>query len=148
VAPDDLIEQARSVLIGERTALADRMEELGAAAGSIRQLLEELEGELADGARRLRALDEHLGLTPQLPLSAFDRALSGQQLRQAAVEVLRQHGRPGESIHYRQWLDLLLQTGARVAGKNPTATFLTQINRAHEIEPVRARSGLYRLKPG
>jgi hypothetical protein len=36
--------------------------------------------------------------------------------------------------------------GVRIGGKDPTATFLTQIVKSADIESVRPRSGLYRLK--
>ena len=39
---------------------------------------------------------------------------------------------------------LLTAAGFRVAGRDPIATFLTQVGRANEVESVRPRSGLYR----
>ena len=145
---DDLLRQARQVLLEERDRLAAELQQLGTARASLQRLLQETEAHLNECSRRLTELDERLGLTPQLPLSALDHELCGQLLRDAAVRVLRQQVAPGDEIHYREWLDLLLRSGARVGGRDPTATFLTQIRRASEVESVRPRSGLYRLKAG
>jgi hypothetical protein len=49
-------------------------------------------------------------------------------------------------VHYREWFALLLETGLRVAGKDPLGSFLTQVSRAPAVERVRPRSGLYRLR--
>jgi hypothetical protein len=142
----ELTARAHSVIESERSRLTKRADELGPLSHQLRQLLEQIESELRENARRLRELDEHLGRAPQLPIDALDDELFGRRLREVAVEVLRQHRSEGQPIHYRQWLELVLQSGVRVGGKNPAATFLTQITKAEDIESVRPRSGLYRLK--
>jgi len=50
----------------------------------------------------------------------------------------------GEGLDEEKWFDLLTAAGFRVAGRDPIATFLTQVGRANEVESVRPRSGLYR----
>jgi len=91
-------------------------------------------------------MDEVLGLAPQLAIEDIGGELRGQRLRAVAVEVLRRRRGVGVEIHYTDWFDLLVREGIRVGGKNPAATFLTQIGKAPEVEAVRPRSGLYRLR--
>lgn len=144
----DLTARAREVIEQERDRVQRRTVELGPLSVHLRELLEQVETELLAQARRLRDLDEMLGRAPQLPIDSLDGQLSGRRLREVAVEVLRRHRAAGEPIHYRRWFELVVQTGVRVGGKNPTATFLTQISKAEDIESVRPRSGLYRLRSG
>lgn len=141
----ELQEAARKVLQRERAAVAERLEEERSQADRLRSLLDRLDQQACETARLLRELDESLGLAPQLPLEALSEDLRGQRLREAAVSVLRTSRQVGEQIHYTEWLGLLEDLGARVGGKNPRATFLTQIAQAPQVESVRPRSGLYRL---
>jgi hypothetical protein len=48
-------------------------------------------------------------------------------------------------VHYREWYDLLVRDGHRIAGKDPVATFLAELSRAPEVEKVGRRTGLYKL---
>ena len=57
------------------------------------------------------------------------------------------HFKPGEQFHYKQWLELVVAEGHRVGGKNPAATFLTQVARVHGVERIGRRTGLYALSP-
>jgi hypothetical protein len=90
-------------------------------------------------------MDEMLGLAPQLSLDAHGE-LRGQKLQEIAVELLRQEKGVGVEVHYKDWYGLLLEAGLVVGGKDPLATFLTQVGRAANVESVRPRSGLYRLR--
>jgi hypothetical protein len=90
-------------------------------------------------------MDEMLGIASQLSLEA-PCELRGQKLQEIAVELLRKKKGAGVEVHYRDWFELLLQAGVRVAGKDPLGSFLTQISRADSVESVRPRSGLYRLR--
>lgn len=87
-----------------------------------------------------------LGVAPQLSMTASDETLRGQRLRDVAIQVLKRHRGEAVAVHYREWYELVVHEGHRVAGKDPVATFLTQVSRAPEIEPVGRRSGLYRLR--
>lgn len=56
--------------------------------------------------------------------------LKGAQIReQAAALFFRRHG-PGKALHYRHWLDLLTERGMEISGKDPAATFLTNLSRS------------------
>jgi hypothetical protein len=105
-----------------------------------------LDQEVETNARLLRQMDEMLGLSPQLSLEWLHGELRGHRLQEIAVQLLREKKGVGTIVHYRDWYDLVVDAGARVAGKDPVATFLTQIARAPGVESVRPRSGLYRLR--
>jgi hypothetical protein len=107
---------------------------------------EQVDRDLASAERLLRQMDEVLGLAPQLAIEDLAGEIRGQRLREVAVDVLRQRRGVGVVIHYTDWLELVVREGVQVGGKNPTATFLTQIAKAPQVESVRPRSGLYRLR--
>jgi hypothetical protein len=141
-----LSEQARPVVEREREAVASRVEDLRRQSAVLHAVVEEVDQHLAREEGLLRRMDEILGLAPQLALDALDGELRGQRLREIAVQVLRERRGVGREIHYTDWFELVKQAGVRVGGKAPIATFLTQITKAPEVESVRPRSGLYRLK--
>lgn len=72
--------------------------------------------------------------------------LRGAAIRQAAVRMLAASPGPNRPIHYTDWLELLYAAGYAIPGRNPAATFLTQLGRS----PVVARAdkpGTYLLDP-
>lgn len=71
-------------------------------------------------------------------------ALRGPAIREAAVRVLIAQPGPIEALHYRQWYDLLLEAGFRVAGKDPLAVFLTQLSRSPLVRKASA-PGVYEV---
>lgn len=139
-----LSDYARNAVESERPAVAARLEALRGQAQKMRAVTEALDRDVDQTARLLRQMDEMLGLAPQLSLEALDGELRGQKLQEVAVELLRRGGR-GE-IHYRDWFELVRDAGFQIAGKDPLAAFLTQVSRAPNVESVRPRSGLYRLR--
>jgi hypothetical protein len=68
--------------------------------------------------------------------------LRGPAIRTTAVSLLAAAGR--DTLHYRDWFDLLTQAGYDVAGKDPLAVFLTQISRSPAVRKG-ARPGEYVL---
>lgn len=126
--------------------MVDRVAQLRRQSDSLQALVAEVNAELAAAERLLRQMDEVLGLEPQLPLDALSDELRGRRLRDVAVQVLRAQRAAGAVIHYTEWFDMVAEAGVRVGGKNPVATFLTQIAKAEDVESVRPRSGLYRLR--
>ncbi|HEU5372014.1 MAG TPA: hypothetical protein VFU51_06465 [Gaiellaceae bacterium] len=141
-----LSEHVRLAVEQERDVVVERLGALRSQAERLHAVVEDVDREVADTARLLRQMDEMLGLAPQLSLDALHGELRGQRLRETAVELLRQKKGVGSVVHYREWYSLLLEAGVRVAGKDPLATFLTQVARAPGVESVRPRSGLYRLR--
>jgi hypothetical protein len=141
----ELAEHVRETVEQERLVVARRLDDLRHQADRLHVLAEQVDADVQQAARLLRHMDEMLGLAPQLSLDSLDGEIRGQRLREIAVALLRQKKALGDEVHYRDWYALLLDAGIRVAGKDPLATFLTQIARAPEVESVRPRSGLYRL---
>ena len=71
-----------------------------------------------------------------------DGLLRGPEIREAAVRVLLERG--GEAMHYRDWYDLVGESGAVVAGKDPLAVFLTQLGRSPAVRRG-IEAGVYEL---
>lgn len=139
-----LSEHVREVLERERVEVASRLESLQDQSVRLHALVDEVDRDLAETVRLVRHMDEVLGIAPQL---SFDGELRGRELQRVAVELLRreQAGDVGEPVHYRDWYRLVVRAGGRIAGRDPMASFLTQVSRAPGVESVRPRSGLYRL---
>jgi hypothetical protein len=141
-----LSEHVRDAVERERTVVADRLSALRDQAERLHAVVQDVDRDVEETARLLRQIDEMLGLAPQLSLEALHGELRGQRLREIAIDLLRKKRDVGDVVHYRDWYALLLDEGLRVAGKDPLATFLTQIARSPGVESVRPRSGLYRLR--
>lgn len=130
----------------ERDAVVARAADLRRQSEQLHAVVAQVDADLDSAEHLLRRMEELLGLAPQLAIEVLNEELRGQRLREVAVEVLRRRRAVGSIIHYTEWLELVAAEGVRVGGKNPVATFLTQIAKATAVESVRPRSGLYRLK--
>lgn len=130
----------------EYRAMHARVEQSRERAERMQALAEQAVAQAAAEEKLLRDLAGVLGLSAQTSLDELDGRLRGQRLREVAVQVLRDQREAGEPIHYRAWFELVRQQGYAVAGKDPLATFLAQVSRADEVEPVGRRSGLYLLR--
>lgn len=73
--------------------------------------------------------------------------LKGLQIRESAVRVLASSPEGRGPVHYRTWFELLRSRGFVPAGKNPLATFLTQLGRSPVVNRSTA-SGMYALDFG
>lgn len=60
--------------------------------------------------------------------------LRGVHIRELGVRVLMQTPRASRPIHYRDWYRLLTERGIRVSGRDPEASFLTQISRSPVVK--------------
>jgi len=145
--PPDLSEEFAAIARAESERLRVRVLELRARSerwsDRARQLAEEAERLSA----RLRNLDEILGRAPQLRLDLQTQTLQGQKLREEAVRILVEERGTRQPIHYREWYALLGEAGLAAAGKDPVATFLTQITRSPLVERVEGQSGTYLVDP-
>jgi hypothetical protein len=131
--------QAERDLLGARLAEAqERVEHFETRAAEAREEAKSL-------ADSIRAIEEVAGLAPQLAMCELSEELRGERLREVALEVLQRLSASGDPVHYRIWFEALVQSGFRVSGRDPLATFLTQITRIDKVESVGRRSGLYRL---
>lgn len=143
----------------QRAAIAER----ASVETELRRLDHELE-DLAAQARKLQTrqqkLQDRLRILRVLlgadtsqsgATAATDRArtedrshLRGVQIREFAVRILAGDRRGKGPIHYRAWYRLLSERGILVSGKNPEASFLTQISRSPVVRRG-SRPGTYYL---
>lgn len=70
--------------------------------------------------------------------------LRGARIREVAVRVLASTIGPDTPVHYRDWFQLLTSRGFTPTGKDPLATFLTQIGRSPLVQRSTS-SGMYLL---
>jgi hypothetical protein len=126
-------------LMKRLTEARERVEHFEACAAEARDEAESL-------TRLIRDLEEMLGIASQIALCEISEALRGERLRDVALTVLREKAGDGTPIHYREWFAALSEAGFRVVGKDPLASFLTQVSRIDRVEKVGRRSGLYRLR--
>lgn len=146
MAAANLSDHVRLTVEGERDVVAARLTALEEQSLRLHQLADAIDADLVQTRRLLRSIDEMLGLAPQLSIDASHPELRGQKLQHIAVELLRKRRRADAVIHYKDWFALLGEAGLRVGGKDPLATFLTQVSRSDAVECVKPRSGLYRLR--
>jgi hypothetical protein len=141
-ASNDFLEAAKA----ERDLLAARLAEVQERVDHFEALAAEAREEAKSLADSVRAIEEVAGLAPQLAICAISEELRGERLREVALEVLHRLTASGDPVHYRVWFEALVESGYRVSGRDPLATFLTQITRIKNVQSVGRRSGLYRLR--
>lgn len=145
-AGPSLSQPLREAAEAERLLVVQRIAELREQARRMHALAAAADEDLAASERLLNQLDEMLDVAPQMSMTAADEALRGHRLRDVAIQILKRRRGDAVAVHYREWYELVVHEGHRIAGKNPVATFLTQVSRADEVESVGRRSGLYRLR--
>jgi hypothetical protein len=106
----------------------------------------------AEGYARRRSLLEELVCVEQAapaPVTAATaartprRAIKGAELRRVAGQLLWTAQR-GREIHYREWFERVIAEGYAIGGKDPVASFLTNIRDSPAV--VRGSTqGYYRL---
>lgn len=131
----------------EREQLARHRRELLQARESLRAELNRIENSLEEVAERETLLNRltgppepdsgTLGPEPQAGWTADEEGelamLRGPAIRREAVRVLLAQRERPESLHYRAWYALMAPAGLAVAGKDPLATFLTQLSRSPAV---------------
>jgi hypothetical protein len=122
------------------------LERSRARAQRLRGLADQAADQVAADEHLLRSMAEALGVSSQTTIDELGGALRGRRLREVAVAILQKHRTPGAEVHYREWYELVASEGIAVAGRDPLATFLSQISRAEAVEAVGRRSGRYRLR--
>lgn len=71
-------------------------------------------------------------------------SLRGAAIRRVAVRLLASRADPLAPIHHSTWLELVRRAGFEVAGRDPNATFLTQVSRSPAVTRG-SKPGVYRL---
>lgn len=130
----------------ERDRLAARLVKAQERVEHFETLAAEAREEAASLADKIRAVEEVAGLAPQLAICEISEELRGERLREVALEVLQRLSTSGDPVHYRVWFEALVESGYRITGRDPLATFLTQVTRIDRVQSVGRRSGLYRLR--
>ena len=135
---EERVERALAQLSHRRDTLAAEIAGLEAQMDELqerRQLLERLVDRPEDEGGGRVAVASRAGVTP----------VRGRQLRLVAAQLLaRWHD--DEEIHYREWFERLLAEGYAVGGRDPLASFLTNVRDSPAV--VRGtRQGYYRLDP-
>ncbi|HEY3865030.1 MAG TPA: hypothetical protein VGL54_02960 [Solirubrobacteraceae bacterium] len=116
--------------------------------------LAELDAEAEGYARRRSLLEELVYVERAVPTSAIAtsdartpmRAIKGAELRRVAGQLLWTTQR-GREIHYREWFERVIAEGYAIGGKDPVASFLTNIRDSPAV--IRGSTqGHYMLDPG
>lgn len=138
--------------VAERAALEEGLRSLEGRRAALQSELRSLEIEEREMRRRLQLVDELAGshkprglrAVPELPAGATRTVLRGAQIRRVAVQLVAACSDPLRPRHYTEWFDDLIHAGFAIAGRDPLASFLTQLARSpvvrREPEP-----GVYRL---
>ena len=115
--------------------------------------LAELDAEAEGYARRRSLLEELVYVEQAVPTPATAatgarvprRVVKGAELRRVAGQLLWAAQRERE-IHYREWFERVIAEGYAIGGKDPVASFLTNIRDSPAV--VRGSTqGHYRLDP-
>jgi septal ring factor EnvC (AmiA/AmiB activator) len=144
-----LLRTARSELARIERAMIRIQQRRSALLGQLAQLDEEAEGY----NRRKRLLEELAYVEHAVPTPATVSpagrpargAIKGRELRRVAGQLLWSTQRERE-IHYREWFEFVLEAGYAVGGKDPLASFLTNIRDSPAVRRGSAQ-GRYRLDP-
>lgn len=137
--------------------LARRREELGAELEQLdltqdhlrRELqgLARFEGEAGETSSRVPDPRHLRAIVAEAGGDNGPELLRGAHIRVAAVQLMAAHlSETGAGIHYRDWYELFRSAGYEAAGKDPLATFLTQIGRSPVVKRS-TESGVYALEP-
>lgn len=145
-SPESLSNHFVAAATAERDALAVRLIDAEARIDHFESCAAEAREQADALVASIRAIEEVAGLAPQMALCDISEELRGERLREVALEVLGRLSSSGDPIHYRVWFQALLDSGYRVLGRDPLATFLTQVSRMERVEKIGRRSGLYRLR--
>lgn len=129
----------------EREEFVARYEECRARHEEHLEEANKAAAEAAQYLKTIRELGELLGIEDQLSIAELTEELRGERLRNVAAEIVFRSFGAGEQFHYKQWLELVVNEGHRIGGKNQAATFLTQVARVDGVERVGRRTGLYRI---
>jgi hypothetical protein len=141
-----LADPGEVALAQEYLDLKSRVNQARTRADRLRKLADHLDEQASRDEHALSELEGALGMAAQLQIEQLDQELGGKRLQEIAVSVLSREIAPGQAVHYRDWYALFCAAGYRARGKDPLASFLAQINRSEQVEPVGARSGKYRLR--
>src|SRR5579875_1169754 len=138
-AEREQLQRHRCELLAAREGLRAELERIEGSLQTVNErqtLLDRLVGPIGDGGAN--EMGEHLARrAADDPVKGAHKGdvvvLRGPDIRREAIRVLLAHPDRPEAMHYRDWFSLLSEAGFGVAGKNPLATFLTQLSRSPAV---------------
>jgi hypothetical protein len=143
----------------ERGELARHRERLISRRDALRAELDQIERALVDVDERSALLDRLAPAPPdqvpaaQVPVGSGSvtelpgaEVLRGTAIRETAVRLLAGGPDATRPVHYKRIYELLGEAGYAVAGKDPLATFLTQLSRSPVMRKT-TEAGVYQLDP-
>lgn len=77
-----------------------------------------------------RPADDNVIAFPELAGEPAHGYLRGSMIRLIAVRLLAATSEPTQPIHYTDWYRLVCEAGYGISGRDPLASFLTQISRS------------------
>ncbi|HEY5198924.1 MAG TPA: hypothetical protein VIJ51_18035 [Solirubrobacteraceae bacterium] len=129
----------RRAALGDRLRLERAQERLRGQQETLREELKRVDHELSALGERIGTIDALLGTSSEIgaaeggggPTSVGRPApLRGAEIRKhAARRFFLAHG-SGRGLHYRRWFELLVADGSEIAGRDPLASLLTNLNRS------------------
>ncbi|MDB4927680.1 MAG: hypothetical protein JWM10_164 [Myxococcaceae bacterium] len=139
----------------ELQRLVEREREIADELVAVRSARAQLEDELTMLNRFAHADEGTMAPRPQLravpqppsdvpPTGDGAHILRGARIRETAVRLLASTAHADEAVHYRTWFELLTSQGYTPAGKDPLATFLTQLSRSPVVRRTTS-AGMYEL---
>jgi hypothetical protein len=137
------LEARRQDLEAELAAITGAADELGDHLRVLNRFVHEQNGGVLEGN----------GARPSLrvvkPVRAYGggealEVLKGSRIRETAVRVLAGTPQAQAPVHYRTWFELLRKHGFMPTGKDPLATFLTQLGRSPVVQRA-GGAGMYAL---
>ncbi len=138
----------------ERAALRHDLRALEDRRLILQSELRALEISEREMRRRLALVDELAGSHQPRGLRAVPdqsdeprEMLRGAAIREAAVSVVARSDEPDRPRHYTEWFEAFLAAGFGISGRDPLATFLTQLGRSPVVRRD-AEPGVYRLHLG
>lgn len=137
------LDRQRALILKRRSAVQAELEDLDKALGGVDERVallkriapveENLAGELVDESGALPAVDLPAG-----------KVLRGTAIRETAARLLAESPDATRPVHYRRLYGLLTESGYSVTGKDPLATFLTQLSRSPVMHKT-TQAGVYEL---
>jgi hypothetical protein len=138
-AEEERVDRALEKLSHRRDTLAAELADLESQMGELNER-RRLLAMLVDGPASTAAESESFA-APRAGVTA----VRGRELRRVAAQLLWQTSGDRE-VHYREWFERLLAAGYAVGGRDPLASFLTNVRDSPAV--VRgAQPGFYRLDP-
>ncbi len=130
----------------ECNALRLRIDDRQRQIDSVGEFLTSLQSQQSEDERMLEEIEGLWNKRPQLRIETLDKRLQGERLRQIAREIVTRELGDDAVLHYRDWYRLIREHGYDVSGKDPLASFLTQVSRDPWVERVREQRGFYRVR--